>query len=331
VYDGYDVVQLQPGVITGRGGQILIRGSRADEAVIFIDGAPVKRMDTNDAWMNVGSNMLAEVSVTTGAMAAQYGDAQAGVISFVTSSGGPSIVGTFAYETDEPLGKNYSTGFNRFEAALSGPVFGNLTFSIGGTLTGSLSSANAVGAEDIPVYTFYGTDTVVTVDQAGNDLSLEPIPNIVQYSGKCEPTDLNGDGSIAPNSMEDNYGVECQGRLRPYDWNTNLRGNAKLQFTYGSGSRISLSGLTDINQNLNATNYNFENEAGTRFSSNMLVVNWVQQVFRGAQSELAFDVNLSYQTDRATGGQILREDFPTPCRTVAGQSARSRPRKTGTC
>ncbi|MGD8726569.1 MAG: carboxypeptidase regulatory-like domain-containing protein, partial [Gemmatimonadales bacterium] len=175
VNDGYDVVQLQPGVITGRGGQILIRGSRADEAVIFIDGSPVRRMDTNDSWMDVGSNMLAEVSVTTGAMAAQYGDAQSGVISFVTGQGGPRFVASFAYEGDEMLGTTLGTGYNRFEAALSGPVIGNLTFAVGGTLVGNRTAIVNKGGEDVASYTFFGVDTVVTNNAGGPLQSREAL------------------------------------------------------------------------------------------------------------------------------------------------------------
>ncbi len=310
VNDALNLVQLQPGVVTARGGSISIRGSRANEAVIFIDGAPVRRMDTGSTILNVATNTLQEVSVTTGAMDAAFGDAQAGVISLVTRSGGPRFVGTFSYETDEMMGKSLTTGHNRFEGAVSGPVFGNLTFSVGGTLTGNRGAAFGKGTNEIPVYTFAGLDTVVTGLATGSstDSTQTLIPRIAQWSGSCEPTDLNGDGSVAPNSMEDNYGLSCQGRLRPYGWRTDLRANGKLQYTYGSGSRVSLSALTNINQGMGAATMNFEGASGDRTTSNVFVLNWVQQVFRGADNELAFDLNLSYQTDRSIDGQIARVD-----------------------
>jgi outer membrane receptor for ferrienterochelin and colicin len=162
VGDALSVVALQPGVVQGRGGNIQIRGGRANEAAIFIDGAPVRRMDTGATLLNVATNTLAEVSVTTGAMDAAFGDAQSGVISIVTRSGGPQFAGTFAYETDEMMSNNVSQGYNRFEGALSGPIFGNLTFSIGGTVTGVRNNDTRKGVEDIPTYTFAGIDTVVT-------------------------------------------------------------------------------------------------------------------------------------------------------------------------
>lgn len=49
-----------------------------------------------------------------------------------------------------------------------------------------------------------------------------------------------------------------------------------------------------------------ESQGGQRIESGLYVFNWVQQVFRSATSELAFDVNLSYQTDFVNSGQIDR-------------------------
>ncbi len=286
------VVLLQPGVIAGRGGSLRIRGGRSNEAVWFIDGAPVRRMDNASVGFGFATNTLQEVSVTTGAMDAAFGDAQSGVISLVTRSGGSRFVGTLAYETDEPMGNSLSTGYNRFEAAVSGPVFGNLTFSIGGTLTGNRSAATAKGIEDIPTYTFAGLDTTV-VSLSGSDSLFTAIPQIIQFGGQCEAAD--------------NAGFECQGRRRPYGWATDTRANAKLQYTYGSGSRVSFSALTNINQNMGAqSTLNVESESGARLVSNLFVLNWVQQVFRGAASELAFDLNLSHQRYKRVSGVIDR-------------------------
>ncbi|MDH3292057.1 MAG: TonB-dependent receptor [Gemmatimonadota bacterium] len=293
VNDALNLVQLQPGVVTGRGGGVSIRGGRTNEATIFIDGAPVRRMNSGTSSLGVSTTALAEVSVTTGAMEASFGDAQAGVISFVTRSGGPRLVGSVAYETDEPMGKNLSQGYNVFQGALSGPVFGNLTFSVGATLQGTRGAVTGKGMEDIPSYTFAGVDTVVT-DLVVADVVKTVIPQFIQFGGQC-------DG-------QDNFGYECQGRLRPYSWTTDTRANAKLQYTYG-GSRISLSGLSNITQGMAPEGvFNIEADAGFRQNNNVFVLDWVQQVFRGATNELAFNVNLSYQTDRFINGDVPRTD-----------------------
>ena len=291
VDDALNLVLLAPGVVSARGGAISIRGSRANEAVIFVDGAPVRRMDTGSTPLSVATNMMQEASVTTGAMDAAFGDAQAGVISLVTRSGGPRYVGSVAYETDDFMGTSLATGYNRFEGSVSGPVFGNLTFSLGGSVVGSRNAATRKGEENIATYTFNGVDTTVTEVIAG-DSAQTLIPRIVQFSGKCDPAA--------------NFGFECQGRVQPYGFRTDTRASGKLQYTYGSGSRVALSALTNINQGLGPTTMNFESANGDRTTSNVFVLNWVQQVFRGADNELAFDLNLSYQTDRVIAGIVDR-------------------------
>jgi hypothetical protein len=308
VTDALSVVRLQPGVVSARGGAISIRGGRANEAAIYIDGAPVRRLMFGDTPLNLATNTLAEASVTTGAMEAQFGDAQSGVISLVTRTGGPTFTGSFAYESDEMWGKSLATGFNRFEGALSGPIFGNLTFSVGGTITGTRSAVTAPGAETIPNFTFAGTDTVLTTAAAGsvNDSADVVIPRIVQYGGECTPTDLNGNGSIDAGTVEDNFGLACQGRRRPWDWATDLRANAKLNYTYGGGSRISVSGITNVFQQMFPANLQIETAGGRRFTSDLAVLNWVQQVFRGADRELSLDLTLSYQRDRDLSSGVNR-------------------------
>jgi hypothetical protein len=77
--------------------------------------------------------------------------------------------------------------------------------------------------------------------------------------------------------------------------------------TYGSGSRMSLSTTLDRDQNINLDRFGLESAGGSLANSGLYVFNWVQSVFRGATSELSFDVNLSYQTDFVNTGQLDRD------------------------
>ena len=289
VDDTRDVINLQPGVVeSGSFLGVSIRGGRPSEAVVYLDGVPVRRLRYGAADLDLATNALEEVSVTTGALSAEYGDVQSGVISLVTRSGGPQFQGSLLYETDEVFGDAIRTGFNRFEATLSGPIVSNLTFFVAGTLTGNKSDPERAGMgwENVPTYVLGGYDTTVNIGTA-TDSQAVAIPHFVQYGGQCDP--------------EANRGVECQGRRLPYTWSTNWRANAKLTYTYGAGSRFSLSGTWDGDQErdwadnmiLNPTSY-----SGWRGRSQVYIVNWVQQVFRSAETELSFDLNLSYQADR---------------------------------
>jgi hypothetical protein len=286
------VLTLQAGVVQDNAGNFSIRGGRVGETAVYMDGVPVRRIRTGTVQLNLATNALQEASVTTGAIGTEFGDAQSGVISLITRSGGPTFVGTFGYETDEMFGDGLSFGFNRFEGSLSGPVFSNLTFFVSGTAEGNQSDQRGKGWEDVPTYVLGGLDTTVTIFKDGDSLAVD-IPRFAQFSGECDASA--------------NFGFECQGRRLPFDARTALRGNAKLLFTYGSGSRFSVSALLDKDQNrtfpggqiFNPLNYN-----GTATSSQVYVVNWVHQVFRGPESELAFDLNLSYQTDKSRTGNL---------------------------
>jgi hypothetical protein len=298
VDDALDAIQLQPGVTEIRDGELSIRGGRRNEATVFVDGVPVRPVDVRTLLFDAPTNTLAEASVVGGAMETAFGDAQSGIISFVTRAGGPRFQGTVSYETDEPLGASLSNGYNRFEGAISGPIVGNLTFSVGGTVSGRRANWINKGAEDFPYYTFAGIDTVITGPVGARDSGQTLIPQIVQFSGKCN-AEQNPDYLGDP--------VPCQGKIIPYYWNTDLRMSGRLQYTYGSGSRISLSALQNTEQGTDNGPLRMEVGVGWRETSSVLVLNWVQQIARGRDHELAFDLAVSYQTDRVIGGNLDRE------------------------
>ena len=298
VDDPRQVLTLQPGVVESDNGLgVSIRGGRPGEAVVYLDGVPIRRLRTGAAQINISTNAVEEASVTTGALGTEFGDAQSGVISLVTRSGGPRFQGNLSYETDEVFGDAIRVGYNRFEASLSGPIFGNLTFFVAGMIWGNVSDRRGKGWDEIPTYTLAGVDTAVTIESntPGDSITLD-VPNFAQFSGQCDAAD--------------NFGAECQGRRLPYDWNTQWRANAKLTYTYGQGSRVALSGLFDQNQNRNFPGGQIFNPgaySGTRTNSNVFILNWVQQVFRTAETELAFDLNLSWQSDVVRAGVLDNE------------------------
>ena len=92
-----EVIALQPGVSLD--GNLRIRGSNnasmagSNDTFVEIDGV---RLVNNDGfvapnWMGINKSALQEVQVVTGGMEAEYGNAQAGVISLVTKEGGTPI------------------------------------------------------------------------------------------------------------------------------------------------------------------------------------------------------------------------------------------------
>jgi hypothetical protein len=113
------------------------------------------------------------------------------------------------------------------------------------------------------------------------------LPQYVQYGGEC--------------NAGDNYGYECQGWRRPMDWSNFNQLQAKLQFSYGTGSTIALTGLSNNAQDRDfpGTDIGSPGEfTGTHTWSRLVVLNWSHQAFRTAERALSFNLNLSYAKDR---------------------------------
>lgn len=112
----------------GSGG-ISVRGSREDASYYYIDGIKVRGSS------NLPKSALEEVTVITGGLPANYGDATGGIISVTTRGpsaryfGSAEVVSSgFYINGSDPLGydgKVYgldNQGYNLFEGMLSGPL-----------------------------------------------------------------------------------------------------------------------------------------------------------------------------------------------------------------
>lgn len=289
-------LRLQPGVVESARG-LSIRGGRVGEAAIYVDGVPVRSVSGNTGMgtSTVGANALEEASVTTGAIGATQGDAQSGVISFVTRSGGPRMSGYVSYSTDEVSGQTYGQGLNRVEASLGGPLARNLTFFLSTTMTGQQSGRNGIGAEDEPLYVLNGVDTTVNVAKvpgnATSDTIAVALPAFVEYGN---------------------------GQRRPDSWSNTWNIDGKLQYTFGQGSRISATIHSTRNQGLNFRGGNIYNpmaQTGFRDNSQSVIVNWSQNLSRSSERALFLDAAVSYQVDHTLRGLVEQQwvaDHRTP-------------------
>jgi carboxypeptidase family protein/TonB-dependent receptor-like protein len=315
------VLALQPGIVagvdTGFGGRqsLSIRGGRPDEVVTYIDGVPVSPGYRSLGYgfpssmmlgteISVGTNAVEEASVTTGASSAEFGNTLSGVISIQTRTGG-NFAGSLAYETDEPFGVNHSLGFNRIQANLSGSVARNLSFFVSGVLEGQKSQRAGFDAEKAPIFVSAGVDTTVAVPSdtfPTADTTYVPVYRFMMYRGECD-----GFASSANEGIRTNYGLPCQGIRTPLSATSTYELQGKLNYTYGRGSRVALSYLGSRNQGRlfdYANLYNPGNLRGYRRWSNVLTLNWTQNLQRSAERALALETYLSYQQDRAIEGPL---------------------------
>jgi len=205
--------------------------------------------------------------VTTGAVGAEFGQAQSGAISFVTKAGGQSYQGALSYETDDlgTLWRNVgSTAWQR----RSRPRLGNLTFFVSGTLNGS-KSADAALDRDLnrPVYVMSGVDTVVREPVAfGNPLS-DTVNIAIRVSCSIRGIATTRLAAARRPRRSRATTLRVPGRAAAVHDNGALLLQSKLQYTYGAGSRISLTGLSSQTQTRNfpgASIYNPDNYTARR-------------------------------------------------------------------
>ena len=348
------VLALQPGVIeanetilSGGGkdtpGGLSIRGGRATQNAIYVDGVPVQPGYKGDRmWgfleagsrgsnLTVGTNAIEEASVTTGAPSAEFGNAGAGFISNITRTGGAGYQGSIGFESDEPFGLEGGLGINRLEAGFSGPVAGRLTFAISGILEGQQSVEEGRGSQDVPIFVSAGVDTTVrhvsvleddTTTAFDERLTADTtLVDVYRYGvsrGRCDQftgageTGLRlGRDAAAIEGIRNNYGFDCSGVRVPATPRTLYSLSAKLNYTYGSGSRVSLS----VGQSrFQGHRFDFiiphlgrlSAGLGRGFSdrSRLATLTWVQNLSRSAERALALDLSLSYQQDRTIDGPL---------------------------
>lgn len=311
---GRAILALLPGVVESNNSKgVSIRGGRPGEAAVYIDGVLVRNSNSGESNLGVGPNAVQEASVTTGSLGAEFGEAQSGVISLLLKAGSPRYRGSLSYETDEPFGSGTSLGLNRVEASISGPVRGNLTFFVSGALAGQKTLDTQRDRDQAPIFVAAGVDTVVAqpvdLEATGpTDTSYITVPRFVQYSGECGSVGSSANANAQ--AIRDNYGVECQGLRLPFSASTNYALTGKLQYTYGSGSRVSLAGLGSLNQRRELTLsylYSPSSQRGVLDRNTAAIFSWTHNLSRSAERALAFDVNVSYQLDKSITGPLTNQ------------------------
>lgn len=308
-----NVLALQPGVMASAGGtQLSVRGGRTDENATYIDGVPVNPGNRGTGagravpTLSVATNAFEDASVTTGATSAEFGNAQGGVISITTRTGGQRFSGNVGYETDEFSGLKQSAGFNRLQASLGGPLMGDLTFFVGGQISGTRFGTGGFRGWETPDWVAVGVDTTFAIPTnrtATADTLFLPVYKYALYQGDCDAPYAGGSSNP---DIANNYGYDCQGnRGGGGGVSSNLQLTSKLNYSFGAGSRISVSYLTS--RALGRGQTGSDGTGGTTNTSQVFTVNWNQVLSKSASNALAIDAYFSYQTDRSINS-ILTTD-----------------------
>ncbi|MFN8650789.1 MAG: TonB-dependent receptor [Gemmatimonadales bacterium] len=320
------VLALQPGVVQGPNG-LTIRGGRPDEAVTYIDGVPVTPGGRGNAFagppvpgvqfpgaIDVSTQSLEEASVTTGSSSAEFGNAQAGVIAIQTRGGGSTWSGNFGVENDDIGGLNHSLGFTRIQAGFGGPLAKNLTFYLSGDLEGQKSAPFGLDNQKNPIFVPAGLDTTVAVLSGDiGDTTYVDVTRFAVYTGDCNQFKNSSNKGIA-----NNYGVACRGARLPASAQSTYRMQGRVQYTYGTGSRLALSFLRSQGQNrifdqtlATTSGYaaltNSNQFFGAYNGNNVATLAWSQNLAKSADRALALELYASYQWDRSINGPLTSQ------------------------
>ena len=306
-----EIILLQPGVVqTNRG--VTIRGGRANEEAVFIDGVLVRSFGTGRADnVQVPTNSLQQVDVTVGAFAAEFGEAQSGIISFVTRSGGPRFTGSLELQTDQISPDSWRTNFNRLEATLGGPIVGPLTFFLAGTFQSNFFSRND-GMPDLLLNNGAATcpdkEQYAAIGCAAGQTATFATPATSNVGGATDFIDLT-----APSFVDwDN------GRTQPYNFRGTNVFTGNLNWQLPRGSRINFAYTRNDIQNYGrggafngrggttpgASLYRTDNVDGTVNTRNVFTLGWFQTITQSATQQLALDFRASYQTDKQKNGAV---------------------------
>ncbi len=136
-----DLIAIQAGAVQS-GGDLHIRGGRANEVVYTVDGMSVSDPVDGGSALTLDQDAIADMSVMTGGFTAEYGNAESGMVNIVTKSGGEDYSGKVEMNSDHIFtpSKEGTSNEDGAKFALGGPVLGgivpdlreDLTFFING-------------------------------------------------------------------------------------------------------------------------------------------------------------------------------------------------------
>lgn len=239
----------------GTGGGISVRGARTDGTWYYIDGIKVRGSTA------LPKSAIEEISVITGGVPANYGDATGGIINITTRGassfyfGGVEVI-TSGFKSGEKAVGLDSYGYNLVEGFLSGPLFWkkNEQGERDRPLLGFFVSANYNSVVD-PRPTFGGVNRIT--DEALQGILATPLRPFITDEGEVNGTTRNAEFLLG-DSFE-----KIDTRLNVNSRNMSLAG--KIDVSTTPTINLTFGGSANFNQS-NAFSYgnmlmNWENNA----------------------------------------------------------------------
>lgn len=110
------------GAESSRSQEMNLRGGRPSEVAYYVDGFSQQDPLTGISTNLISNNAIKEVSVTTGALSAEYGYVASGIVNVITNSGTDEFHGNMEVLSDNVLSENFDQ--NYYSADIGGPIPG---------------------------------------------------------------------------------------------------------------------------------------------------------------------------------------------------------------
>jgi outer membrane receptor protein involved in Fe transport len=272
------------GVFSSDGERGSVRGSRSDATVTYIDGMKVI------GGSSLPNSAIDQVSVLTGGLPAQYGDATGGIINITTKGPSRKFAGGLEYLTSEPFDNH---GYNLLGFNFQGPIIKSKdkTSSLFGYfLSGELSSQRDPIYRRKPLYT--------VKPEILAELEKNPLrPTGLESGGTFRNAEFIGTKDLVEVKKVDNvgnYGINLSGKLdvKTTD-NTNLTFGGT--FSYDAGKNFDWSSLLFNNKNNNeyfGTTWRLYGRFTQRFQQSKDSKSLVKNIYYSIQA----DYQQSYST-----------------------------------
>jgi hypothetical protein len=282
---------------------VSIRGGRPNEEALYVDGVLVRSFGTGAAQnLTVPTNALEQVDVTVGGFAAEFGEAQSGVISYVTRTGGTRFSGSLQASTDRLGPESWTTNFNRLEANLGGPIAGPFSFFLAGSATGRSFFDNAGG----PGYWVWdGIDTCPDSPQF-DDLCTAGSPAVFSLP---RGSAASGGGAVDSVAVSAPAFTRWDGRIQPHGWSDNYLFTGNVNWQLPRGSRVTFGYTRNRFQDYRRTGgltslYRADNMDGRVDTRDAFQLGSFLTLLQSPSQQLALDLKVSYQADRMTEGIV---------------------------
>lgn len=279
------VVALQPGVTRlPDNSQFIIRGGRPGEASVYVDGVLVRNFNRGEQGnIDLGTNALEQVNVLTGGFGAEYGQAQSGIVNYVTKSGGARTSGALQFGTDQVFPNSERYGISRLEANIGGPlVKDRISYELALTAQGNEDRnpqfRDIVSPGGFAQQLYYFRPTGFQ--------QLEDGDSTMGYQ------QITGLGPRTPWNNADQYSA-----------------TAGLRFNLSDYTKLSLTAVKSRDQGLQFSSYyQFRPwaESAYRNNSDLYRAGLEQILFQNANSQAVLRINAAYQNDQSHSG--LRAD-----------------------